>query len=906
MGDVVMRRRSAGWQRWVASAAVMTVAVGIGCTAARPARVVEAAPAASKEASAEAKAAPASAPAEIRSLDLREGAPEAFVDLEASSPLVWTSFRNAEGRVIIELPNAVPAARLADLSPEDGLVSSLAIQKSNEGSRPMTRLVIGTRQEVEHSVTADGTKLRIQLMPLEDQGKAKLAFEPLGEDGGGSGAQAGTGSSSGPSPSAQSEPAATGSTAVDSTAGSSTAGSSTAGGSTALSGSGTPDKPMVAPVTSGTAATRLEGIEVLASAGGSVIRISGDGEFPYSTFALSEPRRFVIDLDGVINRSARSNLAVEGGVVERVRVAQFKPAPRPVSRVVFDLRGDTLPVIERTQDALVVSFPSTVDAPAPGGMADMPAPAPAPVKSQTASARPAAPSAPMPAAAQPSDLTLAQQVAAPPAGAGTKGGSIETEDASPMPAPPASSEPPVVKVTPSRVVPPAAASSAGSQPGAVRPGTSPVDVTPVAPTAASPLQSFGARSVGEKERIYAGEPIDLKVTNADVTDVLRTFAQISGLNVIVQPGVRGVVTAELENVPWDQALEQILKINGLDYELDGNVMRIAPSDTLQREAKSRQDLAAAKALAIPLRTVYQRLSYADANEVSRLLKTGQSGILTQRGSVVVDRRTNALIIKELPSNMDAVLSVIDLLDSPEPQVMIEARIVETTKRFSRDLGVAWGFQAVADAAHGNTTGLIFPSNGTANGAVNLGGSGNNGVLNLRLGNVLNTFNLDIALRAAENEGLITILSAPKVATLNNQLASIQSGLQIPVQTVLNNTVTVQFVNATLRLDVIPQVTAEGTVLMDIAISKREPQLAFLVPGATNAPIATKDARTRLVVRDGGTAVIGGIYRVSTNDGSARVPGLGNIPIIGHLFKNRSRSEENEELLIFITPRVIKL
>jgi type IV pilus assembly protein PilQ len=905
MGDVVMRRRSAGWQRWVASAAVMTVAVGIGCTASRPARVVEAAPAVSKGASAEAKAAPASAPAEIRSLDLREGAPEAFVDLEASAPLVWTSFRNAEGRVIIELPNAVPAARLVDLSPEDGLVSSLAIQKSEEGSRPMTRLVIATRQEVEHSVTADGTKLRIQLLPVEDQGKAKLAFEPLGED---AGAQAGTGSSSGPSPSpAQSEPMA---------------GGSGAAGSGAMSGGGTPDKPMVARVDSGVAATRLDGIEVLASSGGAVIRISGDGEFPYSTFALSEPSRFVIDLDGVINRSARSNLAVDGGVVQRVRVAQFKPAPKPVSRVVFDLRRDTLPVIERTQDALVVSFPSTVDAPAPADAAYVPPASPEPSlsKSQTASATPAAPAAPrpaaeqLPAAAQPSDLTLAQQIA--PSG-GSKGGGIESEDASPMPAPPtspppappappASSAPPEVKLTPSRVVPPAPAGSASSQPGSTRPGTAPVDVTPIAPTAASPLQSFGARSVGEQERIYAGEPIDLKVTNADVTDVLRTFAQISGLNVIVQPGVHGVVTAELENVPWDQALEQILKINGLDYELDGNVMRIAPSDTLQREAKSRQDLAAAKALAIPLRTVYQRLSYADANDVSRLLKTGQSGILTQRGSVVVDRRTNALIIKELPSNMDAVLSVIDLLDSPEPQVMIEARIVETTKRFSRDLGVAWGFQAVADAAHGNTSGLIFPSNGTANGAVNLGGTGNNGVLNLRLGNVLNTFNLDIALRAAENEGLITILSAPKVATLNNQLASIQSGLQIPVQTVLNNTVTVQFVNATLRLDVIPQVTAEGTVLMDIAISKREPQLAFLVPGATNAPIATKDARTRLVVRDGGTAVIGGIYRVSTNDGSARVPGLGSIPIIGHLFKNRSRSEENEELLIFITPRVIKL
>src|SRR4030095_16192115 len=154
-----------------------------------------------------------------------------------------------------------------------------------------------------------------------------------------------------------------------------------------------------------------------------------------------------------------------------------------------------------------------------------------------------------------------------------------------------------------------------------------------------PFASFETGPTGERARTYVGEPIDLKVTNADVTDVIRTFAQISGLNIIVQPGVTGVVTAELENVPWDQALEQVLKINNLDYELDGNVMRIAPTAVLRQEAIERQQLAAAKALSIPLRPVYQRLSYADADEVARLLKSGAAGgILSQRGSVVVDRR----------------------------------------------------------------------------------------------------------------------------------------------------------------------------------------------------------------------------------------------------------------------------
>ncbi|HEY0514399.1 MAG TPA: type IV pilus secretin PilQ [Thermoanaerobaculia bacterium] len=923
-----MRSRSAGWRRWIASAAVVTVAVGAGFTVASvTARVVEASPART-----EAKPAPSSA-AEIRTLDLREGAPEVFVDLEASAPLVWTSFRNAEGRVVIELPNAVPGPKLADLAPAEGLVSSLAVQKSEEGSRPMTRLVIATRQEVEHSVIADGSKLRIQLSPVEAKtaaapgtapgvasqngnGKGKMAFEPLGEEPVAAAPAAGSAATA--MPQAPAAPAAT----------------PPASAPAAPVAAGTPDKPMVAPAPKGTAATRLENIEVLASNGGTVVRIAGDGEFPYSTFVLSEPRRFVIDLDGVMNRASRSSQQVDGGVVERVRVAQFKPAPRAVSRVVFDLRGDSLPTIERTSDALVVSFPSASGAPAPAvsasasavsaSMAPPPAPAPSPVKTvktarsskstkttKTTSSGSGAPApvvvemAPSPspsapprvAAQQPSDLTLAQRNPAP-APSGTR---IESEDVAPLPppAPVASAKPPSVKVAPAGA---GGTSSIGST-GKKAPMGKPVDVSPPS----TPLQGLAQKASGSsKDKSYVGEPIDLKVTNADVTDVLRTFAQISGLNIVVQPGVQGTVTAELENVPWDQALEQVLKINALDYELDGNVMRIAPTETLKKEAQERQQLAAAKSLSIPLRTVYQRLSYADAALVSRMLKSGQSGILTQRGSVVVDYRTNALVIKELPANMDAVLALIDLLDAPEPQVMIEARIVETTKRFSRELGVKWNIAAIADAAHGNTSGLVFPSNGSINGGVNLAGNGTNGVLDLKLGNVLNTFNLDIALQAAESEGLITILSAPKVATLNNQRAEIQSGLQIPIQTILNDTVSVQFINATLRLDVAPYVTAEGTVEMEIDISKREPQLAFLVPGATNAPIATQDAHTHLIVRDGGTAVIGGIYKVTGDSSENRVPGLANLPLIGHLFKNKARSEENQELLIFITPRVIKI
>jgi type IV pilus assembly protein PilQ len=505
-------------------------------------------------------------------------------------------------------------------------------------------------------------------------------------------------------------------------------------------------------------------------------------------------------------------------------------------------------------------------------------------------------------AAPPSDLSLRQAppssaAAAPVQAAQARRPAVEVEDAPPVPARKA-------KSSSSRAGLPSVAPGANSlqQP--------PAELGRKADTTSEQL----GRDLAGQQKTYTGEPIDLRVTNADVTEVLRTFAQISGLNIVVQPGVTGTVTAELVNVPWDQAFEEVLKINNLGYERDGNVIRIAPNDVLKREAQDRQQLAQARALGLPLRTVMRRLSYARANEVAGLLRNGASGLLTQRGSVIVDERTNTLIIKELPDFLDAVLAVVSNLDTPEPQVMIEARIIETTKDFNRSLGIRWGFNAVADAAHGNTTGLTFPNNiqagsqggTTAPGNVNLLTGSQNGSLKLDLGNVLNTFTLDLQLQAAEHEGLINILSAPKVATLNNQQAYIQSGIQLPIQTIANNTVTTQFINATLRLEVTPQVTAEGTIIMDINISKKEPVTSLIIAGATNAPISTKDAKTRLVVRDGGTAVIGGIYKVTSNVSEDRVPGLANLPIVGHLFKNHSRDENNDELLIFITPRVIKI
>ena len=346
---------------------------------------------------------------------------------------------------------------------------------------------------------------------------------------------------------------------------------------------------------------------------------------------------------------------------------------------------------------------------------------------------------------------------------------------------------------------------------------------------------FGNRSVGS-EREYFGEPIDMSLKDADVVETLRSFAQISDLNIVIQPQVSGRVTVELHNVPWDQALEQILQINGLGYEVEGNIMRIAP---LLDPAPGGPGAPAARRRPGPVGAARDRheaaLLHERAEQPAGSCAGAARGPAVPAGSVIVDGRTNTLIISELPEYMDTVLSIIDNLDEPEPQVMIEARIIETTKRFSRELGIHWGFDFTAGPSTGNSTGLEFPNNVDGAGAVNLGTAGQNGVLGISLGNILDTFQLDAVLNAAEEDGLVNILSTPKVATLNNRQAIIQSGLQVPIQTVANNTVTVQFVNATLRLEVTPQITADGTVVMDIHIQKREVQSAFQVPGGDQRP-----------------------------------------------------------------------
>jgi type IV pilus assembly protein PilQ len=860
MSQIAARTESSGRARLVWSAGFLAILWIAGCGSNPPAGQ----PGAGRDQSVVPTGVSGPAPTEIQAVELKQDDPGVQVRVSTSGPLVWTSYRDGEGDLVVELPNSLPVATVAGLDLKQGMVESARLVVEANADRPLTRLVVRTAEPAEHSVAADGDRLLVDLVPVgapQPAPRLAIADEPIESLETGPRAEAQVASAS-PFPSAQvpqQQPSAPPS--VLPTVG------------------GTPDHPLAGPAPSGVPATQLQGVEVTSDNESTVVWVLGDGEFYYSTFTLDDPDRFVVDLSGVVKTAPLSTVPVGTAEVERVRVAQFKPQPDLVSRVVIDLKQEMAPQIEPGVDGLKLTFRSRMS----GLPAAMPATqAPLAYETEEVSepmAEPTEPRAePLVAGLSPAEETPSRMEPMPAAG--------------PI-------APPAQRVEAAPVMPPTQRPE--SQETLFGAQSAPTG----SPVAGS--ETFASKSVGGGQPVWQGEPIEMHLKDADIKDVLRSFAQISGLNIVVQPGVSGTVTVELINVPWDQALHTVLKTNGLDYQLEGNIMRIAPVSVLRAEAEEQQRLVAAQALSIPLSTIIRRVSYATAADIASVLRAGGgASVMSARGTVVVDARTNTLIIKELPSVMSTVISVIENLDIPEPQVTIEARIIETTKRFTRTLGVQWGFEGLADAEHGNTTGLQFPNNGSAVGGVDLLTGAANGFLDISLGNVLNTFRLDAALQAAENEGLINILSAPKITTLNNERASIQSGLQIPIQTIANNTVSVQFINATLRLDVVPHVTAAGTVLMDIDIQKREPQIAFAVQGANNAPIATKDARTRVIVRDGGTAVIGGIYEVSSDQGEDRVPGLSNVPVLKHLFKNRRRIDENEELLIFITPRVVKL
>jgi type IV pilus assembly protein PilQ len=419
---------------------------------------------------------------------------------------------------------------------------------------------------------------------------------------------------------------------------------------------------------------------------------------------------------------------------------------------------------------------------------------------------------------------------------------------------------------------------------------------------------------------FQGHPVTLDFQDADLRAVLRTFSEISGLNFIIHPAIAGRVDVQMKDVPWDQAFDILVTSNNLAYTVEGNVVRVAPNDVLEKEAADRRKRAEEEAKTEAqsgLRLATLPLSYARASDLIPVIR--KSGI-SQFGDVDVDPRTNTLIILDLPDRIQTISELVTALDRPQPQVEIEARIVQTTRDFARAIGIEWGINGRMDPALGNTSNLAFPNsasitgrtgavqgppqgNTTADTGVRLGVPAATSALGIALGAVNGALNLDVVLSQLESSGRGRLLSTPRVSTQNNIEAEMTQGIQIPIQTVANNTVTVSFKDAALTLKVTPQITASNTIIMRVFLENATPDFSRAVNGVP--PIDTQRAVTTVLIGDGETTVIGGIYVSQEQATNGRVPLLHRIPLLGWLFQRDETRDASRELLIFITPRITR-
>jgi type IV pilus assembly protein PilQ len=427
-----------------------------------------------------------------------------------------------------------------------------------------------------------------------------------------------------------------------------------------------------------------------------------------------------------------------------------------------------------------------------------------------------------------------------------------------------------------------------------------------------------ALSGAPQRREYQGRRITLDFHDIDIRNLLRLIADVSKKNIVVADNVNGKVTVSLRNVPWDQALDLVLKAKGLDKEEMGNVIRVAPIADLAKEQQARAEAEKARLPLIPLKVRLIPVNFARAGDVQARVKE----VLSERGSVSVDERTNVLIVKDMQETLARAEGLVRNLDTEIPQVRIESRIVEASSNFNKAIGVQWGGNASFSPATGNPTGLFFPNvantagaagggptTGTSanpNYAVNLPaaiGQGSGGGLGFTFGSAGGAFNLNLRLSALENSGVLKTISSPSVSTIDNKEATIGQGVSIPFSQVSASGVNTVFIEAKLELKVTPHVSADGSILMKIKVTNNQPNPQLT--GANGQPsISKREAETEALVKDGDTTVIGGIYTRQTASNVAEVPLLGKIPILGYFFRTKSDSDNHTELLIFITPRII--
>jgi len=426
-------------------------------------------------------------------------------------------------------------------------------------------------------------------------------------------------------------------------------------------------------------------------------------------------------------------------------------------------------------------------------------------------------------------------------------------------------------------------------------------------------QAAAAKPSGPR---YTGEPISVNLKDVDLKDFFRLVHDISGLNVVLDPNVRGTLTLVLDDVPWDQALDIVLQNNGLDRQLHGNVLRIATVETMRREAEAKRAQAEAEALAVDKQTVTRFLSYAHSKDVMPTVKK----FLSARGDVVADDRSNALIVEDIPSVLPKVEELIRMLDRKTPEVEIEARVVASTRTFARDIGTQLGISY--GAGHSAVGGATAPSPIDISNLVpqfitapgdnksiplfsNLGA--NAPTSGIQFTTATNGFRLDFILTMAENRGLLKILSRPHIVTQNNISALIKQGSRIPVvtQAQLGGPPTVTYIDAFLRMTVVPQITADNTIFLSVDVENTVPDFSRVSGQQLNPTLNTQQATTQVLVSDGGTVVIGGVIQTQNSVAIAQVPLLGSIPFLGNLFKHSLVNTSTAELIFFITPKIIQ-
>src|SRR3984957_1936413 len=631
-----------------------------------------------------------------------------------------------------------------------------------------------------------------------------------------------------------------------------------------------------------TTPTVISSVAILQSATqGASVRVEGEGKLEARAARLQNPERLVLDFSGARLGSQKTVIAGAMTPILGVRLGQFRD---DVVRVVIDLTEASHFQLSHDRGAVVVLFNEASG-----------------VSNGTAASN---------STSNSSSVTAKRTLSA--------SNSKKSAISSPRFALPGDLTQPSVKLA-----------SFGGKSEAPRPTANGAQAAQQAAqqanTAAGTMaQSMQVSPVAAPAGRYTGEPISVNLKDVDLRDFFRLIHEISGLNVVLDPAVKGTLTIVLDEVPWDQALDIVLQNNGLEKQLHGNVLRIATLETIKKEAESARDVRKAENDAQEMTTVTRVLNYAKAETLTPTLKK----FLTTRGDILFDSRSNQLIIRDIPSVIPNIDNLLHQLDRKSQQVEIEARVVAATRAFAQDIGTELGFAgsttggrslfsgSPAVGGSGVTTGTGIPASPVVIGSSQTTGNGATaGIpLNVNLGAGVPTsgfgfstrspnFALDFFITAAESKGVGKLLSKPRIVTQNNEKATVKQGVKIPIQTTINNTISVQYVDAVLQLVVTPQITADGTVFMDVVVENT--QIDQGIPRIQGVPaLDTESAESKVTVADGATIVVGGVIVTSSEVNITQVPILGSIPIIGNLFKRNSTSVNSSELLFFLTPRII--